>query len=126
MKMRFFFLLFLAVTLMTPRALAQTDALVGTWSGNWFPESGRSAVTVRFVRDGDTVTGEMLNPAALEFDSVSFDPATLTLVAQAQHADLGRFLIEATIEDETRLTGTLTHDDVTADMNLTKWTFRPG
>ena len=49
---------------------AQTDGLRGTWSGQWIPESRYDAATVRFVIDDGVVSGEMLNPEPLDFDSV--------------------------------------------------------
>ncbi len=125
MKMRFPCLLLLALTLLTPRTLAQPDALRGTWSGSWASESGGKAVTVRFFLDGDSLAGEMLSPESLEFSTIAFDGDTRSLVAEAESSELGRFRIEARIEDETRLNGTLTRDDVTGDMKLTKWTFQP-
>ena len=114
-----------ASTMLTPLVIAQTDALRGTWSGSWHPEGGRAAATVRFFLDGDVVTGEMLNPAQLEFTSISFDEDTLRLVAEAESSDLGPVRLEARIEEETRLNGTLTRSDVTGDVRLTKWTFSP-
>ena len=126
MKMRFPCLLLLGLTLLTPRVLAQADALRGTWSGGWAPESGHKGVTVRFFLDSDSLAGEMLNPESLEFSTIAFDGDTRILVAEAESSELGRFRIEARIEDETRLNGTLTRDDVTGDLKLTKWTFRPG
>ncbi len=119
-------LLLLALTLLTPRALAQADVLRGTWSGGWAPESGHTGVTVRFFLDGDSLTGEMLSPESLEFSTIVFDGDTGSLVAEAESSELGRVRIDAKIEDETRLNGTLTRDDVTGDLKLTKWTFRPG
>ncbi len=123
--MRFSCVLVLALTLLTPRPLAQVDALRGTWSGSWVPESGREAMTVRFFLDGDSLAGEMLSPESLEFSTIAFDGDTRSVVAEAESDELGRFRIEARIEDETRLNGTLTRDDVTGDMKLTKWTFQP-
>ena len=124
--MRLACLLSLALTLLTPRALAQADALRGTWSGGWAPESGHQRVTVRFFLDGDSLAGEMLSPESLEFSTIAFDGDTGSLVAEAESSELGRFRIDAKIEDETRLNGTLTRDDVAGNLKLTKWTFRPG
>ncbi len=96
------------------------------WSGAWAPESGHQRVTVRFFLDGDSLAGEMLSPESLEFSTIAFDGDTGSLVAEAESSELGRFRIDAKIEDETRLNGTLTRDDVTGNLKLTKWTFRPG
>ena len=106
-------------------ALAQNDALRGTWSGQWIPESGYDASTVRFEVDGDTITGEMLNPATVAFDVIEFHPDTLELVAEAIDPDHGHFRIEARIEEVTRLNGTLFHDGAGGALRLTKWTYRP-
>ena len=115
----------LGLTLVASPAFAQADALGGTWSGHWIPESGYDAVTVRFVLNDDAITGEMLNQAPVEFDSIMFDPDSLSLVTEAESADHGHVLIEARIEDVTRLNGTLIHRDRTGAVRLTKWTFSP-
>ena len=115
----------LGTFLMTAPAFAQNDALHGTWSGQWIPDSGYDASTVRFEVDGDTITGEMLNPAQAPFDVIEFDPDTLELVAEVDSPEHGRFRIEARIEEVTRLNGTLTHDGAGGRLRLTKWTYRP-
>ncbi len=115
----------LAAFLIAPPAFAQNDALRGTWSGQWIPESGYDASTVRFEVDGDAITGEMLNPATVAFDVIEFDPDTFELVAEANHPEDGHFRIEARIEDVTRLNGTLFHDGAGGALRLTKWTYRP-
>ena len=117
--------LLLGIILVNAPAFAQSDVLRGTWSGQWIPESGYDASTVRFEVDGDTVTGEMLNPANVAFDVVDFDPHTLELVAEATSPEHGHFRIEARIEEVTRLNGTLTHDGAGGALRLTKWTYRP-
>ena len=117
--------LLLATFLVTAPAFAQNDALRGTWSGQWIPESGYDASTVRFEVDGGAITGEMLNPANVAFDRIEFDPDTLELVAEATHPEHGHFRIEARIEEVTRLNGTLSHNDVGGALRLTKWTYRP-
>ena len=81
-----------------------------------------SAVTVRFVLNDDTITGEMLNPAPVEFDSITFDSDSLSLVAEAESADHGHVLMKARIEDVTQLNGTWTHGDRTGAVWLTTWT----
>ncbi len=111
----------LLVAVAAPSALAQTDALRGTWSGSWTPEGGiRDAVTVRFEIIDDELTGEIVNPENVEFDTIAFDPDDLSVVAEA-----GDFRIEARIEDETRLNGTFSQGESTGQMRLTKWTFVP-
>ena len=117
--------LLLGTFLVTAPAFAQNDALRGTWSGQWIPESGYDASTVRFEVEGDVITGEMLNPENVAFDRIEFDPETLELVAEATSPEHGRFRIEARIEEVTRLNGTLSHDDVSGALRLTKWTYRP-
>ena len=73
-----------ALTALVQPVLADSDAVRGTWSGRWTPESGQRPVTVRFVQDGDAITGEMLNPEQLTFDSVTFDSEELSVVAEGQ------------------------------------------
>ena len=116
--------LLLGTFLVTAPAFAQHDALRGTWSGQWIPESGYDASTVRFEVDVDTITGEMLNPANVAFDYIEFDADALELVAEATSPEHGHFRIEARIEEVTRLNGTLSHDDVSGALRLT-WTYRP-
>ncbi|MEE2637928.1 MAG: hypothetical protein VYE68_11930 [Acidobacteriota bacterium] len=118
-------LLFAATMVLAAQAYAQNDALRGTWSGQWIPESGYDAATVRFDVDGDAITGEMLNPETLAFDTVDFDGTTLELVAEVTSPEHGHFRIEARLEEVTRLNGTLTHDGVSGELRLTKWTYRP-
>ena len=118
-------LLFAATMVLAAQAYAQNDALRGTWSGQWIPESGYDAATVRFDVDGDAITGEMLNPETLAFDTVDFDGTTLELVAEVTSPEHGHFRIEARLEEVTRLNGTLTHDEVSGELRLTKWTYRP-
>ena len=117
--------LLLGTFLVTAPAFAQNDALRGTWSGQWIPESGYDASTVRFEVEGDVITGEMLNPESVAFDRIEFDPETLELVVEATSPEHGHFRIEARIEEVTRLNGTLSHDDVSGTLRLTKWTYRP-
>ena len=117
--------LLLGMFLVTAPAFAQHDVLRGTWSGQWIPESGYDASTVRFEVDGDAITGEMLNPESVAFDRIEFDPDTLEIVAEAISPEHGHFRIEARIEEVTRLNGTLSHDDVSGALRLTKWTYRP-
>lgn len=117
--------LLLGTFLVTAPAFAQNDALRGTWSGQWIPESGYDASTVRFEVEGDVITGEMLNPENVAFDRIEFDPETLELVAEATSPEHGHFRIEVRIEEVTRLNGTLSHDDVSGALRLTKWTYRP-
>ena len=114
-----------ALALLAQPILADSDALRGTWSGRWTPDTGQRPVTLRFEQNGDEVTGEMLNPEQLSFDSVVFDPETLSVVAEVTSSEHGHFKVEARIEEDTRLNGTLTHGDTTADVRLTKWTYRP-
>ena len=115
----------LGAFLVSAPAFAQNDALRGTWSGQWIPEFGYDASTVRFEVDGDAITGEMLNPANVAFDVIEFDPDTLELVAEATHPEHGHFRIEARVEEVTRLNGTLFHDGAGGALRLTKWTYRP-
>lgn len=116
----------LLLTLSAGTALAQSDALRGTWSGSWIPESGvRDSVTVRFSMEDASVVGEMVNPESIEFDEVSFDGQDLSLVAEGTSDELGRIRIEARIEEETRLNGTVVLGDAQGELRLTKWTFVP-
>lgn len=118
--------IFFSLTLAVSAASAQSNPLRGTWSGHWAPEGGvRDAVTIRFAVDEDQITGEIVNPESMDFDNISFDAGTLDLVAEAADSELGDLTIEARIEEETRLNGTLTHNGQTGEMKLTKWTYVP-
>jgi hypothetical protein len=116
----------LLVAMMTPASgRAESSALDGTWSGGWISKKGYDACTVRFESDGDRVTAHMLSPQKLDFTTVTFDRKTQRVVATAQIPEQGKIEIDARIEDKTRLNGTLTRDDMSGEMRLTKWTFRP-
>lgn len=126
MKSRVLFTMFLLLTLSAIPARAQSDAIEGTWSGHWVPDGGvRDAVTVRFSVDGSKVTGEIVNPENIAFDSVSFDGSDLSLVAEAKGGQNGNIRIEARIEEETRLNGKLMYGATSGEMKLTKWTYVP-
>ena len=114
----------LVVSLLVAPALAQFDAVSGTWSGHWVPEPrARDAVTVRFTVEDAVLTGELLNPVRIPFKTVTFDADTRRVVAEAEHGELGRVRLEGRIEEDTRLNGTLSRGDVTGEMRLTKWTY---
>jgi hypothetical protein len=126
MKRQLAYALFFCLTLAATPASAQSDAIRGTWSGHWVPDGGvRDAVTVRFSLVDNELTGEIVNPENLEFDSVDYDSVNGSLVAEARGPDGGSFRIEAKIEDETRLNGRLTHNNTSGEMRLTKWTYVP-
>lgn len=102
-------------------AIAQSNPLRGTWSGSWTPDGGvRDAVTVRFEVIDGKLTGEIVNPENVDFENIEFDASDLSLVAEA-----GDFRIEARIEEETRLNGTLDKGSTHGEMRLTKWTYVP-
>lgn len=108
----------------------RNNALRGTWSGNWQPEAGYTAVTVRFESNGDKLVGEILNPAQVAFTRLDFDEENLTVVAEAKDEKGELFKLEARIEETTHLNGTLTRTDAagamdSGEMKLTKWTYRP-
>ena len=119
------------VTAAAPPVLAESDGLFeidplrGTWSGRWTSDSGTRPVTVRFSYEDESIVGEMLNPTALTFDTISFDRDALRLVAEGVDLDEGQLRVEATIQEDTRLNGTLTLDGLTGEMKLVKWTYRP-
>ena len=125
--MRLTVLLLLALPLTTSPARAPDlgDALLGTWSGHWDTADGYTGVTVRFVRTGYVVTGEMLSPTHLEFAFIAFDERTGTLVVEAESRASGWFGLDARlIKYGTRLKGTLTHDDMAGGVMLKKWIAR--
>ncbi len=116
----------LILSMMTPvSGYAQSNGLNGTWSGGWTTKEGYEACTIRFDSDGDRLIGHMLSPEKVEFTSITVDRKTLRVVATAQIPEQGTFRIDARIEDNTRLNGTLAHDDMTGALHLVKWTFRP-
>jgi len=107
-------------------AQAQSSELRGTWSGSWIPEGGiRDAMTVRFERIDDHLSGEIINPENLELADLSFNSDTGEVMAEAVSQEVGPVKIEARIEDETRLNGTFTYGGTVAEMRLTKWTYVP-
>lgn len=123
---RLSYALLLTPTLTVSLAFGQSNPLRGTWSGSWIPESGvRDAVTVRFSIEDGSVVGEMVNPDSIEFDELSFNHQDLSLVAEGNSDELGQIRIEARIEEETRLNGTIVLGDTQGELRLTKWTFVP-
>jgi hypothetical protein len=104
---------------------AQPYELRGTWSGTWIPADGiRDSITVRFHRDADELSGEILSPENLALETLSFDNETGRVVAEAKGSQ-GDIQIEAQIEEETRLNGTITYGNDGGVLRLTKWTYRP-
>ena len=106
-------------------AQSPVSPLRGTWSGSWQPNGRYDSATVRFFVDGDTLSGELVNPEPLELATIEFDEANLTVVAEGESDQEGHARIDARIEEETRLNGTLALGDVVGDIRLVKWTFQP-
>lgn len=67
----------------------------------------------------------MLSPTNVEFTKVTFDRKSLKVTASAENPERGNVEVIARIEETIRLNGTMTHDDMTGELRLTKWTFRP-
>ena len=127
--MRWFWMSVL-LSLMPTSVLAQSDVLEGTWSGSWITGTDRRACTIRFFRENDRISGEMLSPERIEFNHVSFDQKTLAVAVDAEDSQHGPFKIKARIEEnfygkKSRLNGTLRAADMAGELRLIKWTFWP-
>jgi len=116
-----------SVGLWVPGATAQSmDDLRGTWSGDWILDSGpRDRVTVEFRREGDVLTGKLLNPEQFDLTRVEFEESTGALVAEGTDPESHTtYRMEARVEG-TRLNGTMISGSGSGEMKLTKWTYVP-
>ena len=113
---------------MAPSIMAQSDAVVGKWSGQWDPDGNGipDGVTIELKIEDGALKGGIIGHNAREFVEISFDPDANKLVLETRTEDSGTsFRIEATVEG-TRMNGTVAHGDTRGDFRLTKWTYRPG
>ena len=122
---RLLWALFILMVILPASGRAESSELDGTWSGSWITKKGYEACTVRFESEGGRLTGRMLSPTNVEFTKVTFDRKSLKVTASAENPERGNVEVIARIEETTRLNGTMTHDDMTGELRLTKWTFRP-
>ena len=123
-KILMFSFLVLALTLLVPSLQAQSNPVNGTWSGNWNPKGGiPDAITIELRQEGSKVTGQFLNPAAMEFSKTSFNSKTGALMIEATDKKTGKlYKIDGKIQGN-ELKGTLAVGDTSGEMRLIKWTF---
>ena len=116
-----------ACLLMVVSALAQSDPLSGTWSGDWGPSPGdRNQVTLDLKWDGKALTGNVTGgsnvTSPIPLQKTSFDAKTGAVHMEADATSRGRtvhYVIEGKVDKGT-MTGTWNHDARKGDFKLTK------
>ena len=122
------FIAIVACLVMAASLLAQSDALSGTWSGDWGPNSAdRNAITMEVKFDGKAVTGNITGgrnvTSAIPLTNASFDPKTGAFKAEASVAGRGGAQVHYKIDGKVQgkeMTGSWNHDNRTGDFKLTK------
>jgi len=115
---------FVVLLLTASFAGAQSDALTGTWTGDWGPsETHRNQVTVELTWDGTDLTG-VVNPGpdAIDLATASFDAATgmVKMTASAEgFRGTANYTIEGTI-DGSEMSGSWNHDRGTGSLKITR------
>ena len=104
--------------------LAQTDAISGSWTGDWGPTAAhRNPVTVDLKWDGKALTGTVNpGPNAITLQKTTFDPKTGDVHLEAEAASRGskvHFVIDGKVEKGT-MTGSWNHDNRKGDFKITK------
>jgi hypothetical protein len=118
--------LFLALFLLFVSPLsAETDSIVGTWSGNWTPKGGvMDAVSVQVREENGMLKGKFMSPAAMDFTKVSVDKAGIVKL-EATDSKTGKvYKVDGHLKG-TEIKGTMTAGDVSGDLLLIKWTYVP-
>jgi hypothetical protein len=107
-------------------ALAQpTDALSGTWSGDWGPSPGdRNQVTVEFKWDGKALTGTVNpGPNAVQIQKGTFDSKTNAVHFEAdvksQSGTNIHYVVDGKLAGKT-MTGSWKHETNKGDFKITK------
>jgi hypothetical protein len=121
------FLSVVACLVIVASALAQADAVSGTWTGDWGPSpNDRNDVTLQLKWDGKALTGNITGgtnvsgPIALQ--KTSFDPKTGAVHMEADASSRGRtihYVVEGKVE-KGAMTGSWNHDNRKGDFKLTK------
>jgi uncharacterized protein (DUF2147 family) len=106
-------------------ALAQSDALTGTWKGDWGPSAGdRNAATVELKWDGKALTGTVNpGPNAVPLKKATFDPKSAAVHFEADVKGRGgsdiHYVVDGKVAGKT-MTGSWSHDDRKGDFKITK------
>jgi hypothetical protein len=116
-----------ACLLIAIAALAQTDPVSGTWTGDWGPSAGdRNRVTIDLKWDGKALSGGVTAgdnvTAPIPLTKTTFDPKTGTIHMEAD-ASGRRGAVHYTIDGKVEkgaMTGTWTHDGRKGDFKLAK------
>jgi hypothetical protein len=107
-----------------PPPSTTSDALSGTWTGDWGPsERDRNDVRLELQYDGTTLMGT-INPGdgAVPLTTASYDPATMRIMMEAHAAGRGgkvHYMIEGTVQGNS-MTGTWSHETRKGDFKLTR------
>jgi hypothetical protein len=106
-------------------AFAQSDALSGTWSGDWGPSAThRNPVTVQLMWDGKVLSGTVNpGPNAITLQKTSFDPKTGAVHMEAEAPGRGGtkayFVIDGKLENGA-MSGSWNHDNRKGDFKVSK------
>ena len=106
-------------------APAASDAITGTWSGDWGPSaSDRNQVTVDLKFDGKGGVTGTVNPGPnkIELMKSTFDAKTGAVHMEADAPGRGgavHFIIDGKLEKGV-MTGSWNHDKVKGDFKITK------
>jgi hypothetical protein len=125
MKLKTPYLIGLLFCLSALVAFAQSDALSGTWSGDWGPSAThRNPVTVQLKWDGKVLAGTVNpGPNAITLQKTSFDPKTGTVHMEAEAQGRGGakayFIIDGKLENGA-LSGSWNHDNRKGDFKISK------
>ena len=111
------------------KALAQSDVLSGTWTGDWGPNAAdRNQVSVDLKWDGKALTGTVRStrPARpdVSISNATFDAATgvVKMEAEARNPRSGqavKYVIDGKLSG-TSMSGSWNHDNSKGDFKLTK------
>jgi hypothetical protein len=121
------FLSIVACLVIVASAVAQADAVSGTWTGDWGPSpNDRNDVTLQLKWDGKALTGNITGgtnvSAPIPIQKTTFDPKTGAVHMEADASSRGRtvhYVVEGKVE-KNAMTGSWNHDNRKGDFKLTK------
>jgi hypothetical protein len=115
----------LGLTLSAAAFAQSSDALSGTWKGDWGPSaSDRNQVAVELKWDGKALTGTVNpGPNAVPLQKATFDAKTSAVHFEADAKNRRgtdvHYVIDGKVDGKT-MTGSWSHDDRKGDFKITK------